>query len=298
MSATTSSIHDTVFEHQLANRKRWGEIFRWLAVAAICFALLALVLLLADVVTSAWGWIDIGFLTSFPSRRASQAGILAALVGSILMMILVAVIALPIGVGAAIYLEEYAAKDRVSRFIELNISNLAGVPSIVYGLLGLQVFVRFFALDRSLLAGALTMALLVLPIVIVASREAIRAVPPSIREGAFAVGATRWQVVRQQVLPLAFPGIMTGTILALSRAIGETAPLIVVGALTYISFLPDSVFSPFTVLPIQIYNWTSRPQEEFQNLAAAGILVLLVILLTMNAIAVFLRYRARRRVEL
>ena len=201
------------------------------------------------------------------------------------------------GVAAAIYLEEYAARNWIARIIQINIANLAGVPSIVYGILGLEIFVRYLALGKSVLAGGFTLALLVLPIVIIASEEAIRAVPPSIREGGLALGATRWQTIWRLVLPQAFPGILTGVILAVSRAIGETAPLIVMGALTFVPFTPDGPMSRFTVLPIQIFNWVSRPQEGFHEAAAAGIIVLLVVLLSMNALAVLLRNRFQRRLE-
>jgi phosphate transport system permease protein len=196
---------------------------------------------------------------------------------------------------AAIYLEEYAPKNRFTAFIEVNIANLAGVPSIVYGILGLAVFVRFMGLERSVLAGAMTMSLLVMPVIIIAAKEAIRAVPSSLRQAAFAVGATRWQVVRHHVLPSAIPGILTGVILALSRAIGETAPLIMIGALTYVAFVPEGPLDEFTALPIQIFNWTARPQETFHELAAGGIIVLLAILLLMNATAVYIRYRGSKR---
>ena len=211
--------------------------------------------------------------------------------GTIWLKGVTAAFAIPIGVGAAIYLEEYARKSFLTLMIEINISNLAGVPSIVYGLLGLALFVQWMALGRSILAGALTMSLLILPIVILASREAIRAVPQTHREAAFALGATQWQVVRSHVLPSALPGILTGVILAMSRAIGETAPLIMIGALTYIAFVPNGPMDAFTALPIQVFNWASRPQQEFHQLAAAGIIVLLAVLLLMNAIAVFIRYR-------
>jgi phosphate transport system permease protein len=204
-------------------------------------------------------------------------------------------LAIPIGVLAAIYLEEYAPKNRFTAFIEVNIANLAGVPSIVYGILGLAVFVRFMGLERSVLAGAMTMSLLVMPVIIIAAKEAIRAVPSSLRQAAFAVGATRWQVVRHHVLPSAIPGILTGVILALSRAIGETAPLIMIGALTYVAFVPEGPLDEFTALPIQIFNWTARPQETFHELAAGGIIVLLAILLLMNATAVYIRYRGSKR---
>jgi phosphate transport system permease protein len=256
---------------------------------------LTLVVLLADVVADGAGRLSAEFLSSFPSRRPEDAGIKAALWGSLWMIGLTAAIAFPLGVGAAIYLEEYAASTWVNRLIEVNIANLAGVPSIVYGLLGLELFVRVLAFGRSVLAGAATMALLVLPIVIIASREAIRAVPSSIREASYALGATRWQTTRHHVLPSAMAGILTGTILALSRAIGETAPLIMIGALTFIAFVPEGVLDPFTALPIQIFNWVSRPQAGFHANAAAGILVLLVVLLAMNATAIVLRNRFARR---
>jgi phosphate transport system permease protein len=280
-------------------RRHAAEIaFRTAATAALLVALGSLAVLLIDAFVDGAGRLSWEFLTSFPSRHPEQAGILAALVGSVAMITLTAAFALPIGVGAAVYLEEYAGKTWWSRVIEVNIANLAGVPSIVYGLLGLELFVRAFGFDRSLLAGALTMALLVLPIIIIAAREALRTVPNSIREASYALGATRWQTIWYQVLPMAFPGILTGSILALSRAIGEAAPLITIGALTYVAFLPDSLFSPFTALPIQIFNWVSRPQAGFHVNAAAAIIVLLVVLLLMNATAVFLRQRYQRRVQL
>jgi phosphate transport system permease protein len=237
------------------------------------------------------------FLTSFPSRRAAQAGIYHALVGSIFVIVVTAVLALPVGVAAAIYLEEYATRSRLAHFIEINIANLAAVPSIIYGLLGLGLFVRVLSMGRSVFAGAATLALLVLPVVILSTREAIRTVPGSIREGSYALGATKWQTIWHQVLPMAFPGILTGLILALSRAIGETAPLITIGALTYVPFAPDGIWSPFTVLPIQVFNWVSRPQADFRANAAAGIIVLLVLLLSMNALAILLRDHYQRKVH-
>jgi phosphate transport system permease protein len=236
------------------------------------------------------------FFTSYPSRFPEQAGLRAALLGTIWMMAITAVFVVPIGMGAAIYLEEFAPRNWFTKVIETNINNLAGVPSIIYGLLGLTLFVRMMDLGRVVLAGSLTMALLVLPIVIVASREGLRSVPPSIREASLGLGATPWQTVRHQVLPPAMPSVLTGIILALSRAIGETAPLIMIGALTFVAFDPSGPTSQFTVLPIQVFNWISRPQAEFANTAAAGIIVLLVVLLTMNGIAVALRmYFERRR---
>lgn len=289
-------------QQRLEQRKRMGEIFKWLALTATLIGLFFLVVLILDTWNKSQGWLDWQFLTSFPSRRPQNAGILAALVGSIVLVTLTAIIAFPIGVAAAIYLEEYPVGGRLTRLIQTNIANLAGVPSIVYGLLGLAIFVRTMGFGQSILAGVLTMSLLILPIIIISAQEAIRAVPPSIRQASLALGATRWQTVWNQVLPMAFPGILTGTILALCRAIGETAPLITIGALTFIPFLPVGpewpfvyVHSSFTVLPIQIFNWTSRPQSEFRELAAAGIIVLLVILLGMNSIAILLRNRLSKR---
>ena len=281
-----------------AQRKRsklYEKAFIGLALAAVVLPLLLLAILIVDVIIDSSGRLGLDFLSSYPSRKPEQAGILPGLVGSIYLILLTAAMALPIGVGAALYLEEYGKKGRLSNLIEVNISNLAGVPSIIYGLLGLEVFVRTVGMGRSLLAGAATMALLILPIIIMASREALRTVPLSVREGAYALGATHWQVTRRVVLPMAFPGILTGAILAVSRAIGEAAPLIVVGALAYIAFLPDSVSSPFTVLPIQIFNWVSRPQEEFLQNAAAGSVVLLVTLLILNSMAIYLRGRLQKR---
>jgi phosphate transport system permease protein len=279
-------------------RYAFGRAFELLCLLAIIIGLAALVVLLIDVLTRGVGTLNWTFLTNFPSRFPAQAGILAALVGTIWMLFITAAFALPTGIAAAIWLEEIADKRNwLSRIVEVNIANLAGVPSIIYGLLGLGIFVRVFGFGRSILAGSLTMGLLVLPIIIINTREALRAVPPSQREAAYALGATRSQVVWHVVLPSALPGMLTGTILALSRAIGETAPLITIGALTFIAFLPTSIFDPFTVLPIQIFNWVSRPQKEFHSLAASGIIILLIVLLSMNAIAVFLRDRARRKVQ-
>ena len=262
---------------------------------AMLLGLVALGALLYDIARDGLGRLSWQFITSYPSRRAEQAGILPALIGSIYVIGITTLIAVPLGVGAALHLEEYGTRGRLSRIIEINISNLAGVPSIIYGLLGLGLFVRILGMGRSVLAGACTLALLVLPVIIISTREALRAVPKSLREGSYALGATRWQTIWHQVLPAAFPGILTGLILALSRAIGETAPLITIGALTYVPFLPSDLFSPFTVLPIQIFNWVSRPQAAFAENAAAGIVVLLLLLLAMNAVAIVLRDRFQRR---
>jgi phosphate transport system permease protein len=271
----------------------------WILQAAglviMLLALGALAALLYDLVRDGAGRLSWSFLTSYPSRRPEQAGIFAALIGSIYVIGLTAAIAVPLGVAAAIYLEEYGGQGRLSRLIEINIANLAGVPSIIYGLLGLGLFVRVMGMGRSVLAGACTLALLVLPVIILSSREALRAVPKSLREGSYALGATKWQTIWHQVLPAALPAMLTGLILALSRAIGETAPLITIGALTYVPFLPTDVWSPFTVLPIQVFNWVSRPQAAFAQNAAAGILVLLALLLAMNAVAIVLRDRLQRQ---
>ena len=287
----------TARTRKLLSRQKWGDrLFQAVAVVGVILALATLAALIADAFADGVPRIDWKFLTSFPSRKPAQAGIFSALVGSVYLITLTAVVTVPVGVGAAVYLEEYTNQSsRLSRIIEINVANLAGVPSIIYGLLGLELFVRAMRLDRSLLAGALTLALLVLPIVIIASREAIRAVPGTIREAAYALGASRWQTTKDHVLPLAFPGILTGIILAISRAIGETAPLIMIGALTYVAFVPDTLRSPFTVLPIQIFNWVSRPQPGFHINAAAGIVVLLVITLLLNALAIFLRNRYQKQ---
>lgn len=271
--------------------------FQVLALVVLLAALAALGVLVADILSDGTGRLTWQFLTSFPSRRAPEAGIYHALVGSVFVILLTAVLALPVGVAAAIYLEEYGSRSRLSRLIEINIANLAAVPSIIYGLLGLGLFVRTLGMGRSVLAGAATLALLALPVVILSTREALRIVPGSIREGSYALGATKWETIWHQVLPMALPGILTGLILALSRAIGETASLITIGALTYIPFAPDSIWSPFTVLPIQIFNWVSRPQADFRANAAAGIIVLLVLLLSMNALAILLRDRYQRQVR-
>ncbi len=279
----------------LRRRRVTSGIGVGLIAAATGLTVVFLVTLLFQIFRDGIGWLSWDFLNSLPSRRPERAGIRPALMGSIWIMVLTALLTFPIGVGAAIYLQEFARRGRLDRIIETNISNLAGVPSIVYGLLGLAVFVDLLGGGPSIMAGALTMTLLVLPVVIIASREALRAVPDSIRQAALGVGATRWQMVRSHVLPAAMPGILTGTILALSRAIGETAPLIVVGAVTYITFSPSGLDSRFTVLPLQIFDWAGRPQADFRHIAAAASIVLLVLLLTMNAIAIVLRNRYRRR---
>lgn len=287
----------SLYRASLASRYRTDSLFKFAALGATLFGLVILAFLLFDVLSDGLPTLDWQFVSSAASRKAERAGVYVAIWGTVLVMLLTAVIAFPIGVGAGLYLEEFAADSLLSRIIEINIGNLAAVPSIIYGLLGLGFFVRVMQPitgGRSVLSGALTLALLILPVIIVATREALRSVPDSLRQAGLALGATRWQVVREQIIPLAMPGILTGTILALSRAIGETAPLIIVGAAQFITSLPKSVQDRFTVLPMQIYDWVSRPQAEFRALAASGIIVLLLILLLMNATAVFLRSRYQR----
>jgi len=272
-----------------------GIIFEILCLLATLFGIVALIILLEEILRAGLPFLNLHFLTSFPSRIPEEAGIKSAVLGTIWVISLTALFTFPLGVGAAIYLEEYAPRNWLTQLLKLNLANLAGVPSIVYGILGLALFVRTLAFERSLISGALTLTLLVLPVVIIASQEAIRTVPSFIKEASYALGATRWQTVYKAVIPSALPGILTGTILALSRAIGETAPLIMIGALAFVAFSPQSVFDPFTVLPIQIFNWTSRPQAEFRSLAAAAIIVLLFVLVVLNAVAVLLRNRYQKR---
>ncbi len=269
--------------------------FLALSLFVISSALLFLFVLIAQLILDGWPRLEGSFFTQGPSRKAEIAGVYPALMGSLWLMGIVAVFAVPLGVGAAVYLEEYASKNKLTSFIELNIANLAGVPSIIYGLLGLQLFVRMLQLDRSVLAGGLTLSLVILPVIIIATREALRNVPRALREGALALGATQWQSIAHHVLPNATPGILTGCILAFSRAIGETAPLITMGALTYVAFAPQSPLSPFTALPIQAFNWISRPQAAFHTNAAAAISILLVVLLAFNIIAIVLRAKLERR---
>ena len=285
-------------------RKGWRRLrgggFYGLALAATLFGIVVLFVLLVTVLIEGAGWLVRDFphfLTGAPHRLSQESGIRVALLGTFWMMLFTTLFSFPISVGAATYLEEYAPRHWLTRLIQINIANLAGVPSIVYGILGLAVFVRIMALDRSVLAGALTMSLLVMPIIIISTQEALRSVPGSMRVGSYALGATRWQTIWHVVLPQAFPGILTGTILALSRAIGETAPLIMVGALTFITFSPSGPMDPFTALPIQIFNWTTRPQEGFREIAAAAIIVLLIMLLAMNTGAIFLRNKFQKRSE-
>lgn len=280
---------------RIMQRKRTNNVFHSLFFVSTFIGVIALALLLIQVLSKGVGWLDFDFLTNYSSRKPENAGIKAAFVGTIWLMAIVAPLTFLIGVSTAIYLEEYAKDTWFSRLIQTNIANLAGVPSIVYGLLGLTVFVRLLHLERSILSGALTMTLLVLPIIIVSSQEAIRAVAVHQRHASYALGANRWQTIVRVVLPAAIPGILTGSILSLSRAIGETAPLIVIGAVAFIAHLPESWFDTFTAMPIQIYNWSSLPQEEFQNVAAAGIIVLLIMLLSMNAFAIYLRNKYQKK---
>ena len=277
-------------------RSRLPErVFLVLCFLSVLLPLGMLGVLLADVFVDGAGRLSWEFIKGIPSRRAAAAGIWPALIGTFYLIGLTAVIAVPVGVAAAIYLEEYGRRSKLAGFIEVNIANLAGVPSVIYGLLGLEVFVRVFGLGSTVLAGACTLALLVLPIVIMASREALRTVPDSLREGAYALGATRWQTIRQVVLPFSLPGVLTGAILAVARAMGETAPLIVVGAVVFITFSP-TMTSGFTALPIQIFNWVSMPQKAFLENAAAAIVVLMLTLLVLNSVAIVLRNRYQKRI--
>lgn len=288
-------MHAFLEDRNLVKRKRKNKLFHALFLLSTFFGVVALALLLIQILRQGLGWLDWDFLTNFSSRIPENSGFKAAIFGTLWLMAITAPLTFIIGVASAIYLEEYARDTKISRIIQTNIANLAGVPSIVFGLLGLTIFVRLLGFGNSILSGGLTMTLLVLPIIIVASQEAIKSVPASLRHASFALGATRWQTVLRVVLPSAFPGIMTGTILSMSRAIGETAPLIVIGAVGYIAFTPESWFSQFTVMPIQIYGWASLPKAEFQNVAAAGIIVLLITLLGMNAIAIYLRNKYQKK---
>ena len=296
-------------DRKLLNRF-YDRGFLFVGILATSISLIFLLALLLDIIADGIGRLGWQFLANYPSRKPEEAGILSAWVGTVWIMVLTGGIAFPLGVSAAIYLEEYSRKNWLTDIIEINIANLAGVPSIIYGLLGLGLFVRFLNMERSVIAGAMTLAILVLPIVILSTREAIKSIPPSIREASYALGASKWQTIRNQVLPAAMPGILTGVILAMSRAVGETAPLITMGALTYIAFLPASpisaefpyisfqgLFDAFTVLPIQIFNWVSRPQKGFAIDAAAGIIVLLVITFVMNAFAIYLRQKYQRKIR-
>lgn len=290
----------TYMNHELVDkniqkRRVKNTLFKQLFLGATLLSLVVLVVLIYRMVTQGADYLSLEFLQSFSSRFPDKAGVYAGLVGSLAMLLVIAPVSLILGVGAAIYLEEYAKKSRLTSFIQMNIANLAGVPSIVFGLLGLTIFVRMLSMGKSILAAGLTMSLLILPVIIVAAQESIRAVPPSLREASYGMGATKWQTVYKVVLPSAIPGILTGSILALSRAIGETAPLVVIGIPVIVQFLPTGVLSEFTALPMLIFDWAKRPQEEFQYVAAAGILVLMIVLIVMNSIAVFIRNKFQHR---
>ena len=300
----------SVIEQSVAGNKIRDKVFAIIGLISTFIGMLTLAALLFDLASDGLARIRPHFFTSFPSRFPDQAGILSAWVGTVLVMIVTALTAVPIGVGAGVYLEEYASKNWFTALIEINIANLAGVPSIVYGLMALGLFVYQFKFCQSILYAGLTLALLILPIIIVATRESLRAVPASMREAAYALGATKWQTTSDHVLPYSMGGILTGVIIGLSRAIGETAPLITIGALTFIAFLPDPplksefpfvsfdwLWSPFSVMPIQMFNWVSRPQAEFHLNAAATGLVLMVMTLAMNAVAIYFRYRFRKRIK-
>jgi phosphate transport system permease protein len=294
----------------VARGKQWDKVFVIIGLLCMMVGVLTLALLLAGLIRDGAGRLNWEFFSNFPSRRAERAGILSAMVGSSLVMLVTALAAIPLGIAAGVYLEEYARRNWVTEIIEINVTNLAGVPSIIYGLLALSLFVYGFGFGQSILSAGLTLALLILPVIVVSTREAIRAIPGIIREGAYALGATRWQTVRDHIVPYSTGGILTGVIIGLARAIGETAPIITIGALTFIAFLPPAPLgtqfpfisfewlrSPFTVMPIQMFNWLSRPQAAFQENAAAAGVVLVVMTLLMNAAAIWLRVRYRKRIK-
>jgi phosphate transport system permease protein len=285
------------FEPALMRRKLTGTIFYGACLAAIGILLLSLVLLLVQVFSRGLPWLNVDFVTGVPSRRAADAGILPALVGSIEIALIVGFLSFPIGVAAAIYLNEYARDNRINRLLQTNISNLAGVPSIIYGILGLAVFVRLLSLGTTVLAAALTLTLLILPVIIIASIEALKAVPNAQREGAYALGATRWQMVKRSVLPAAAPGVMTGIILAMARAIGEAAPLLLIGAAGFVTFLPSPLTGNYSVLPVVAYNWAKRPQDDFQGISGAAIIVILLLMLVLNGLALIVRARLSRHIQ-
>lgn len=281
----------------IKRRKIKNSIVKYLFLICTLFGIVVLIVLLKQILETGLKHLDLKFLTSFPSRTASKAGIKSALAGSLWVILLTGLFSFPLGVGTAIYLEEYAKKNWFNKLLQINISNLAGIPSIVYGMLGLSVFVKGLRFGTSILSGSLTLTLLILPVIIISSQEAIKSVPDTLRQGSLALGVTKWQTITGVVLPYSLPGILTGCILAISRALGEAAPLIMVGAVGYIAFLPKGLLDSFTALPIQIYNWTSRPQAEFQEIAAAGIIVLMAVLLTFNAIAVVVRNKYQKRFD-
>ncbi|MBM31561.1 MAG: phosphate ABC transporter, permease protein PstA [Chloroflexi bacterium] len=276
-------------------RKHLDKIILTALVTAITIVLGVLLALLIRISMDAWGWVDWQFITSYPSRKPELSGIKAALLGSLWVISFTALISIPIGIGSAIYLEEFAEDNKFNRFIKLNIANLAGVPSIIYGILGLALFVELMKMGRVILAGSLTMSLLILPIIIITSQEAIKTIPKDLVNASLSLGATKWQTVVKVILPISLPGIISGIILAISRAIGESAPMIAISALVYLTFIPKGPLDRFTVLPIQIYNWVSQPQDDFRSIAAAGIVVLMIVLLSMNSIAIWIRLKFQRR---
>lgn len=284
--------------NNIKSRKLKNSIFHFIIFLITCLSIVVLAVLIADLLKKGIPYLSTSFLTNYPSaRKPAESGILPGLVGSAYLIALTVAISVPIGLATAVYLEEYASDSKLTNFIKVNISNLSGTPSIVYGLLGLTIFTRALGLGRSVLSGALTMSLVVLPIVIVSSQEAIKAVPQFLRHGSFAMGATRWQTIYRIVVPTAFPGILTGVILTVSRALGETAPLLLAGAYVYVRYLPEGIMGTYTALPLQIYNWIGMPNEEFQNVASAGILVLLGFLLTANGVAILLRNKYQKRID-
>ncbi|MCW9708110.1 phosphate ABC transporter permease PstA [Fodinibius salsisoli] len=283
--------------NRASTSRLYDKVFRSMGLTATILCLLILAIFIGFIIYQGVGRLSWDFLISLPSRFAERSGIYTAWIGTLWVLVLTTLISFPLGVGAGIYLEEYGKKNKLNKFLEINIANLAGVPSIIYGLLGLEVFVRLMNMGSSILAGSLTLALLILPIIIVSTREAIRAVPSTIKEASVALGASKWQTIWNQILPASFGGILTGVILAISRAVGETAPLIVVGALAYVPFAPQGPLDEFTVLPIQIFNWVSRPQHEFAINAAAAIIILLLITFIMNGIAVYMRHRWQRKID-
>ena len=288
-------IDKDVIAKKRPGRQSRNQILKWLFFLCTMFGLAVLILLIADTLMDGWDRLNMDFLTNFNSTRAENAGFFGAIIGSLWLMLVTAPVAIILSVGTALYLEEYAPKNKITDFIKINISNLAGVPSVVFGLLGLAMFVRALALGNSVLAAGLTLALMILPVIVVSAQEAIRAVPESVREASVGMGATKWQTVSRIILPAAIPGIITGIILALSRAIGETAPLVVIGVPTTLLVTPTSVLDSFQAMPMQIYSWVKMPAEEFQYIAAAGIIVLLVILLLMNSVAIFIRNKFSKR---
>ena len=290
----------TLIDKYIIAKKRNGRqskntVLKWLFFLCTMFGLMVLIMLIVDTLMDGWSRLNLDFLTSFNSSRAEQAGFFGAIIGSLWLMLVTAPVAIILSIGTALYLEEYAPKNKFTEFIKINISNLAGVPSVVFGLLGLAMFARALQLGNSVLAAGLTLALMILPVIVVASQEAIRTVPASVREASIGMGATKWQTVSRIILPAAIPGIVTGVILALSRALGETAPLVVIGVPTTLLVTPSSVLDSFQAMPMQIYSWVKMPNEEFQYVAAAGIIVMLVVLLLMNSAAIFIRNKFSKR---